>query len=448
VRFPWPEILGLQGAPHKAPGAPSAPGLESGLGVIAVAAIRYGSLVMSRQDELVAAGKRLLLNNYRQSPVVMTRGEGCELTDVSGRRFLDMTAGVAVCVLGHGDVGLAEAVAAQARRLVHASNLYYLENQLLLAEALQRRAFKGRVFFCNSGTEANEAALKLARRYQAVARAKPERVELVAFENSFHGRTMGALAVTGQPKYRAGFGPLVEPVRFLPFGDAAALAGAITDKTCAVIVEPVQAEGGIVVPPPGWLQELRRLCTETGTVLIFDEVQTGVGRTGTFYAFEKEGVVPDVVTLAKGLGGGVPIGAMLANEEVGRGFEPGSHASTFGGNPLATAAALYVQQALDQDRGGSNLLEHCRDMGAHLNSSLMRLAERRKPRTRGARGRGLLQGLVLDGEAAPIVARAAERGLLVSVAGGSVVRVAPPLVVTKAQIDEAVGILDGVLAEG
>jgi acetylornithine aminotransferase/acetylornithine/N-succinyldiaminopimelate aminotransferase len=399
---------------------------------------------MSQQEELVDAGKRLLLNNYRQAPIVMTRGEGCALWDVSGRRFLDMTAGVAVCVLGHGDAGLADAIAAQARRLVHASNLYFLENQLRLAEALSRRAFKGRAFFCNSGTEANEAALKIARRYQAVARAQPARTELVAFENSFHGRTMGALAVTGQAKYRAGFGPLVEPVRFLPFGDAAALRGAITDKTCAVIVEPIQAEGGIILPPRGWLQELRRLCSETGTVLIFDEVQTGVGRTGTFYAFENEGVVPDVVTLAKGLGGGVPIGAMLANDEVGRGFEPGSHASTFGGNPLATAAALYVQQALDE----RNLLEQCRDTGAHLNSALLRLAERRRPRTRAARGRGLLQGLVVDGEAAPLVARAAERGLLISVAGGNVVRFAPPLIATKDQIDEAVQILDGVLADG
>jgi acetylornithine/N-succinyldiaminopimelate aminotransferase len=398
---------------------------------------------MSQQEELVEAGKRLLLNNYRQAPIVMTRGEGCTLWDVSGRRFLDMTAGVAVCVLGHGDAGLADAIGTQARRLVHASNLYYLENQLLLAEALARRAFKGRAFFCNSGTEANEAALKLARRYQIVARAQPARTELVAFENSFHGRTMGALAVTGQPKYRAGFGPLVEPVKFLPFGDASILRAAITDKTCAVIIEPIQAEGGIVLPPPGYLQELRRLCSETGTVLIFDEVQTGVGRTGTFYAFENEGVVPDVVTLAKGLGGGVPIGAMLANEEVARGFEPGSHASTFGGNPLATAAALYVQHTLDT----KGLLEHCRDVGSYLGSSLLRLAERRKPLTRGARGRGLLQGLVLEGEAAPVVARAAARGLLVSVAGGNVVRVAPPLIASKAQIDEAVQLLDAALGD-
>jgi acetylornithine/N-succinyldiaminopimelate aminotransferase len=399
---------------------------------------------MSQQEELVALGKRLLLGNYNQAPVVMTRGEGCALWDVSGRRYLDMTAGVAVCVVGHGDRGLAEAISAQARQLVHASNLYYLETQLHLAEALSRRAFKGRAFFCNSGTEANEAALKIARRYQAVVRDRPDRVEFVAFENSFHGRTMGALSVTGQPKYRNGFGPMVEPVRFLPYGDTAALRAAITDKTCAVIIEPIQAEGGIILPPPGYLQELRRLCTETGTVMILDEVQTGVGRTGTFYAFENEGVVPDVVTLAKGLGGGVPIGAMLANEEIGRAFTPGTHASTFGGNPLATSAALYIQRAID-DNG---LLERCRDVGSHLGSALLRLAERRKPRTRGARGRGLLQGLVLEGEAAPVVARAAERGLLISAAGGNVVRVAPPLIATKAQVDEAIQILDAVLADG
>jgi predicted acetylornithine/succinylornithine family transaminase len=398
---------------------------------------------MSQQDEMVRAAQRLLLNNYRQAPIVMARGEGCTLWDVDGRRYLDMTAGIAVCVLGHGHAGLADAIAAQARRLVHASNLYFIENQLRLADALASRAFRGRAFFCNSGTEANEAALKLARRYQSVVKQRPDRIELVAFEGSFHGRTMGALAVTGQPKYRADFGPLVEPVRFLPFGDAAAARAAIGDKTCAVILEPIQAEGGIVLPPPGYLQDLRRLCTESGTVLIFDEVQTGVGRTGTFYGFENEGVVPDVVTLAKGLAGGVPIGAMLANEEVGRGFEPGTHASTFGGNPLAAAAALYVQHTIDAE----GLLARSRDVGAHLGSALLRLAERRRPRTRGARGRGLLQGLVVEGDAGSVVARAREQGLLVSVAGGNVVRFVPPLVVSKAEIDEAVSIIDGVLAQ-
>src|SRR5436190_19325761 len=398
---------------------------------------------MPQQDDLVAAGRRLLTNNYRQAPIVMSHGEGCALYDVEGRRYLDMTAGVAVCVLGHGHPGLADAIAAQARRLLHVSNLYYIEAQLQLAEALGRRAFRGRAFFCNSGTEANEAALKLARRYQIVTRGQPERTEIVAFENSFHGRTMGALSATGQPKYRDGFGPLVTPVRFVPFGDAAAARAAITERTAAVIVEPVQAEGGINLPPAGYLQELRRACTDAGAVLIFDEIQTGTGRTGTFYAFEAEGVVPDVVTLAKGMAGGVPIGAMLANEEVARGFEPGTHASTFGGNPFATAAALYVQRAIDE----LQLLDHVREMGGHLGSALLRLAERRRPKTRGARGRGLLQGLIIDGDPADVVVRARSAGLLVSVAGSNIVRLVPPLIVGKPEIDEAIEILDRVLGE-
>jgi acetylornithine/N-succinyldiaminopimelate aminotransferase len=398
---------------------------------------------MPQQDDLVAAGRRLLTNNYRQAPIVMARGEGCTLYDVEGRRYLDMTAGIAVCVLGHGHPGLADAIAAQARRLVHVSNLYYSETQLQLAEALSRRAFAGRVFFCNSGTEANEAALKLARRYQIVTRGQPERTEIVAFDNSFHGRTLGALSVTGQPKYREGFGPLVTPVRFVPFGDVAGARAAITERTAAVIVEPIQAEGGINLPPAGYLQELRRACTDAGAVLIFDEIQTGTGRTGTFYAFECERVVPDVVTLAKGLAGGVPIGAMLANEEVARGFEPGTHASTFGGNPFATAAALFVQNAIDE----LGLLENCREMGGHLGSALLRLAERRRPRTRGARGRGLLQGLIIDGDPADVVTRARAAGLLLSVAGANIVRFVPPLIVGKAEIDEAIEILDHVLGE-
>jgi len=398
---------------------------------------------MSQQDDLVAAGRRLLTNNYRQAPIVMARGEGCFLYDVEGRRYLDMTAWVAVCVLGHGHPGLADAIGAQARRLLHVSNLYYIEAQLQLAEALSRRAFHGRAFFCNSGTEANEAALKLARRYQIVTRGQPDRTEIVAFENSFHGRTFGALSVTGQPKYRDGFGPLVTPVRFIPFGDAAAARAAIGERTAAVIVEPIQAEGGINLPPAGYLQELRRACSDAGAVLIFDEVQTGTGRTGSYYAFEGEGVVPDVVTMAKGMAGGVPIGAMLANEEVARGFEPGTHASTFGGNPFATAAALYIQHAIDE----LGLLDHVREMGAHLGSALLRLAERRRPKTRGARGRGLLQGVIIDGDPTDVVVRARSAGLLLSLAGANVVRFVPPLIVGKPEIDEAIEILDRVLGE-
>src|SRR5262245_45733378 len=314
---------------------------------------------MSASDDLIAQGRKLLLANYNRAPVVLSRGEGCTLWDVEGRRDLDMTAGIAVGVLEHGDAGRAHAIAAQAARLHHVSNLYFIETQIRLAEALSKRAFAGKAFFCNSGTEANEAALKIARRHQIVVRNQPERTELVAFEGSFHGRTMGALSVTGQAKYRQGFGPLLDGVRFIPFGDLAAARAAIGPKTCAVIAEPIQAEGGINLPPPGYLQELRRLCSAQGVLLIFDEVQTGIGRTGTFYAFEKEAMVPDVVTLAKGLAGGVPMGAMLATEEVGRAFEPGTHASTFGGNPLAAAAALYIQRAIDEQ----GLLAHCRDVG-------------------------------------------------------------------------------------
>ena len=398
---------------------------------------------MSLSDQLLASGRKLLINNYGRAPIVMSRGEGCTLWDVDGNRYLDMTAGIAVCILGHGHPGLAQAIAEQAARLHHTSNLYFIEAQIRLAEALAKRAFAGKMFFCNSGTEANEAALKLARRYQAVVRGKPQRVEFISFENSFHGRTMGALSVTGQAKYRQGFGPMLDNVRFIPFGDAEAARTAISERTCAVIAEPIQAEGGINLPPPGYLQELRRLCSERGALLIFDEIQTGVGRTGTFYAFEKEAMVPDIVTLAKGLAGGVPMGAMLASDEVERAFEPGTHASTFGGNPLASAAALYIQQAIDDQ----NLLGQCKETGAYLGSALSRMAERRRPKTRGTRGRGLLQGLVLDGDAAPVVQKCRDRGLLLSVAGGQVVRFAPPLVVGKDEIDEAVATLDAVLGE-
>jgi predicted acetylornithine/succinylornithine family transaminase len=398
---------------------------------------------MSQSDDLITQGRRLLMNNYNRAPLVMSRGQGCVLWDVEGRRFLDMTAGIAVCVLGHGHPGLAQAIATQAAALHHTSNLYFIDAQVRLADALGRRAFPGKMFFCNSGAEANEAALKLARRYQVTVRGQADRTELIAFDNSFHGRTMGALSVTGQPKYRQGFGPLVPGVKFLPFGDFDAIRKAIDDKTCAVITEPIQAEGGINLPPPGYLQELRKLCTDRGALLIFDEVQTGVGRTGTFYAFEKEGAVPDILSLAKGLAGGVPMGAMLATEEVSRAFEPGTHASTFGGNPLASAAALYIQRAIDEQ----GLLARCQQMGAYLGAALLRLAERRRPKTRGARGRGLLQGLVLEGEAAPVVAKARERGLLLSAAGTHVVRFAPALVVGKDEIDEAVTILEQVLQE-
>ncbi len=401
-------------------------------------------MTVKRQEQLIELAQKRLTQNYRQQPIVLSRGEGCHVWDVAGNRYLDMNAGIAVSCLGHGHPAFVRAIAEQAERLIHVSNLYYIEQQVRLADRLIARTWapdSNRVFFCNSGAEANEAALKLARRYHAVTTGHPERIELIACEGSFHGRTFAAVSMTGQEKYRSGFGPMVGPVKFVPYGDLAAAREAITEKTCAILLEPVQGEGGVRSPPPGYLQGLRARCEETGTLLVFDEVQTGVGRTGTFFAYEQEGVVPDIVTLAKGLAGGVPIGAMIASGEVARGFEPGVHASTFGGNALACAAALAVMDAIEHER----LLDRVRTAGDRLGRGLEVVAQKRKPLTIDARGKGLLRGIALSKDAMPYLARARERGLLLSVAGGTVLRFSPPYVVTDEQIDESLEILSTVL---
>jgi acetylornithine/N-succinyldiaminopimelate aminotransferase len=403
----------------------------------------------TRQNQLLAIADRVLLKNYRQQPAVMSHGRGVELWDAAGRRYLDMTAGIAVCVLGHAHPALTRAVAAQAEKLVHTSNLYFVEQQILAAQALVERCFGERVFFCNSGAEANEAALKLARRYQHVVAGQPQRNLVVSTTGSFHGRSFATVSITGQEKYREGFGPMFEPVAFVPFGDLDAAARVLERReACAFIVEPVQAEGGIVEPPPGYLAGLRKLCDDTGTLLIFDEVQTGVGRTGVWFAHQHDGVLPDAMSLAKGLAGGVPIGALVASERAAQGltFMPGGavpHASTFGGNPLACAAAVAVIQTIEE----LGLLDNCTRMGAYLDEQLTALAARHPGLCRGARGRGLLRGLVLEGTAAPVVTRCRELGLLVSVAGNTVVRFAPALIVERAHLDEALGILDQALSE-
>lgn len=398
--------------------------------------------------ELLRFGADYLTANYRQQPIVLVRGQGCEVWDSEGRRYLDLTAGIAACPLGHGHAALARAIGEQAQRLIHVSNLFYNEPQLRLAAQLCRsvEAALGpaRAFFCNSGAEANEAAVKLAKRYQHEVVGEKHRALVLAFEGSFHGRTIATVALTGQEKYRSGFGPLVEWARHLPWPSSAddrAVLDRITPEVCAVIIEPIQAEGGIRTPPPGFLRALRQRCDETGVVLIFDEVQTGIGRTGTMWGFQscspEDGVVaPDVLSSAKGLGGGVPIGAIVARDAVAKAFTPGSHASTFGGNPLATAAALCVLHELD---GG--LLENTRARGAQLQAGLARLVEEHGPLAVAPRGRGLLQGLQLSGDATPVVGACRERGLLLSVAGGTVVRFAPPLLVSAAEIDEGLRIL-------
>jgi acetylornithine/N-succinyldiaminopimelate aminotransferase len=402
-----------------------------------------------RQADLIALAERVFIQNYRQQPIVLVRGRGAEVWDAAGRRYLDMTAGIAVCGLGHAHPELTRRLAEQLERLVHVSNLYYNDQSILAADQIVRRAFAGRVFFCNSGSEANEAALKLARRWQAVVAGRPDRTTIVAAEGSFHGRSMATLAITGQPKYREGFGPLVEPVVHIPFADLDAAAAALEGRAaCCLIVEPIQAEGGIVVPPAGYLAGLRQLCDATDTLLVFDEVQTGIGRTGRWFGYQHDDVIPDVMTLAKGLGGGVPIGAMLASERAAEGLavRPGGavpHASTFGGNPLACAAASAVFEILDAER----LLENVRAVGDHLAGRLTELAARHPAAIREVRGRGLLRGLHLAGDLARVVGGCRQAGVLLSLAGPDVLRFAPPFVIEPHHVDEAVDVVDRVLGE-
>jgi acetylornithine/N-succinyldiaminopimelate aminotransferase len=403
----------------------------------------------TRTSQLIAQAEKVLLRNYRQQPVVLTRGEGVELYDAEGARYLDMTSGIAVCALGHAHPALARTLAEQAGQLLHTSNLYYNEQQILAAAALVERSFADRVFFCNSGGEANEAALKLARRYQSVVAGAAERTLLVATHGSFHGRTFATLAVTGQEKYRTNFGPLVEPVMLVPFGDLEAARKVLSERrACAFLVEPIQAEGGIVVPPAGYLPGLREICDQTGTVLIFDEVQTGIGRTGRWFGHEWEGVTPDVMTLAKALGGGVPVGAMVCTESAARGLtyiegDAVPHASTFGGNPLACAAARCVLETIESE----GLLDSCVQVGEHLQRGLEKVAERHPDRCGEPRGRGLLRGLPLKAGAVQVVSRCRERGVLMSIAGANVLRFAPALTVRAGHIDEALAVVEEAVAE-
>ncbi len=404
---------------------------------------------MPTQAELLALADQVFVKNYRQQPIVLTRGRGCEVWDAAETRYLDMTAGIAVCGLGHAHPAFTARVAEQLGKLVHVSNLYFNDQSILAAKAITDRSFASRVFFCNSGAEANEGALKLARRYQAVVAGHPQRTTIVSTHGAFHGRSIGTVSITGQPKYREGFGPLFGPVEFIAYGDLEAALKVLEPRTaCALIIEPIQAEGGISVPPPGYLAGLRRLCDDTGTILIFDEVQTGMGRTGLWFGHQHDDVAPDVMTLAKGLGGGIPIGAVCASEMAAAGLAAVAggavpHASTFGGNPLATAAANAVFDIIDRE----DLLARVVERGAYLAARLAELVAE-FPHATEVRGRGLLLGLAVAGSPVQVVAKCRERGVLLSVAGDKVVRFAPPYVVSTAQLDEAVGILRATLADG
>jgi len=383
---------------------------------------------------------RHLIENYARLPIAPVRGRGCRLEDAAGNSWLDFAAGIAVNTLGHAHPALTRAIAEQAGRLLHCSNLYRIPQQEALAERLAAASGLARAFFCNSGAEANEAAIKLARRY--FHQRGEERRTIVTALGSFHGRTLATVAATGQEKVKQGFAPLPSGFRHVPFNDLAALEAAIDGETAAVMLEPIQGEGGVRPADPDYLAGVRALCDRHGILLILDEVQTGIGRTGTLFAFEQAEIRPDILTLAKGLGGGVPIGAMLAVEEVAAAFTPGSHGSTFGGNPLACAAACCVLDQIERQE----LLAHCRAMGARLRRGLERIAARASAKTEmEVRGRGLLLGLDCGRPAAPIIDAARARGLLLVGGGPEVIRLIPPLIVGRQEIDEALDILEAAL---
>ncbi|KAB2961733.1 MAG: aspartate aminotransferase family protein [Candidatus Methylomirabilis oxygeniifera] len=389
----------------------------------------------------MAQAARWLANTYARFPVALVKGSGVRVWDAEGKAYLDFAAGIAVDVLGHCHPKVVEAIRVQAETLLHVSNLYYIEPQVRLARALSEQSFGGKVFFCNSGAEANEAAIKLARRY-AKARWSSDRYEIVCMRDSFHGRTMATVTATGQAKYSQGFEPLLPGFKHIPFNDLPAAERAIDSRTCAVLVEPIQGEGGVRVPDDDYLPGLRQLCSEREVLLMLDEVQTGMGRTGRLFAYEHSGIEPDVMTLAKGLGGGLPIGAMIAKETVADAFVPGSHASTFGGNPfVATVAVAVLTEILDAQLPG-----HAAKIGAYFLERLQQLATR-CPIVKEARGRGLMLALELTVPAKPIVERCLERGLLILVAGDQVLRFVPPLIIGEVEVDEAIRILDLALTE-
>ncbi len=384
-------------------------------------------------DAIIAAAKELLTPNYRQQPLAIVRGEGCYVWGADGRRYLDMLGGIATCALGHCHPAVVAAAKAQMDRLWHISNLYFTEPQVELARRLTGASGLARAFFCNSGAEANEALIKLARKAQK-DRGHPERFEVITAENSFHGRTLATVAATGQTKYQHGFEPMPEGFRHVPYGEADALARAIGDKTAAVLLEPIQGEGGVRVPPAGYLSGVRKLCDERGVLMLLDEVQTGMGRTGRWFGFERDGARPDAMSLAKALANGLPMGAMLCSAPLGNVLGPGTHASTFGGNPIAAAAACAVFDTITRE----GILENCRARGEELRAGLRDAARSAGKIVVDVRGEGLLVGVETTVEAGRIVARCREAGMLVNAAGERVVRFAPPLVVKREQVAEAV----------
>lgn len=390
-------------------------------------------------DTIMHTANQVIAATYKRFPIVLERGQGCTVWDTRGRRYTDFVAGIAVCNLGHAHPRIADALARQAHQLVHVSNLYYTIPQTELARMLTEQSFADRVFFCNSGAEANEAAIKLARKHFH-DKGMPERFRIVCMEKSFHGRTMATLSATGQDKIKKGFDPVLEGFSFVPFNDIVALTAVINDQTCAVLLEPIQGEGGVRCPDAGFLRQVRRLCDQRGMLMILDEIQTGMGRTGQRFAHEHYGVIPDIMTLAKALANGLPMGAMLATEKVAAAFSVGAHASTFGGTPLVAAAALETLKIFEEEK----IVERARETGVYFKDALDRLKLRHRCIVE-VRGKGLLLGIQLDGPADEWVRVCLENGFLVNCVQGHTLRFVPPLIIRKEEIDALIQCLDDVL---
>jgi len=389
-----------------------------------------------KEKEIMALADENIMNTYKRFPIVLVKGLGAKVWDANDKEYLDFVSGIAVCSLGHSHPQVITAVKEQLENLTHVSNLYYTEPQAQLAKLLVDNSFADRVFFCNSGAEANEAAIKLARKY-AHENMEPNKYELITMKDSFHGRTMATITATGQEKFQFGFTPLLDGFTYVPFNDLQALEARISDKTCGIMVEPIQGEGGVNIPDDNYLASVREICDCHGILLIVDEVQTGMGRTGKLFAYEHSGIKPDIMTLAKALGNGFPVGAMLSTNKIAKAFVPGNHASTFGGSPLAMAAANATVKTMLQE----GILEHCRKMGDYFLLKLKKLQKKHEI-IKEVRGKGLIIAAELNIECGDIVNECLKRGLLLISAGSKTLRFVPPLIITAQDIDHATQVLD------
>ncbi|MBE0426117.1 MAG: acetylornithine transaminase [Nitrospirae bacterium] len=386
---------------------------------------------------------RYIMNTYNRYSVVLRKGRGMKVWSPDGKEYLDFVGGIAVNILGHCHPRVVVAIQKQAQRLIHVSNYYHIDPQIKLAKLLVEHSFADKVFFCNSGTEANEAAIKLARKYSK-EHIGPKCFEIITAKNSFHGRTLAALTATGQEKFHRGFEPLVPGFKHVPFNDIKSMNRAITENTCAVLLEPIQGEGGVRLPDQDYLKEIRALCNENNLLLILDEVQTGMGRTGKLFAYEHYDVIPDIMTLAKGLGNGVPIGAMLATDKVASAFQPGNHASTFGGNPLVCAAAVATIETLLED---GFILDQCNRMSKYFMKELEKLKEKFPRLIKELRGKGLMLAMEITTDGDSVVKACIEKGLLINCTAGNVLRFIPPLIVRRKDIDQLVNVLEGIFSK-